>query len=76
MTLVEEYTKKQLTYPKDRLPALAGLAKLYSESLNEAYLAGLWENHLIYQMLWRRNGWHNYNQDRHGVYIRRGQSWP
>ena len=76
MTLVEEYTKKQLTYPKDRLPALAGLAKLYSQSLNEVYLAGLWENDLIYQMLWRRNGWHNYNQDRHGVYIRRGQSWP
>ncbi len=52
--LLELYTEKQLTYPNDRLPAVAGIAKLFADSLNETYLAGLWGKDLLRQMLWLR----------------------
>ncbi|UPK89176.1 hypothetical protein LCI18_000111 [Fusarium solani-melongenae] len=46
-------TQRKRTYREDILPAISGLAKQYAALTNEAYFAGLWENTLHYDLLWR-----------------------
>jgi len=51
--IVHEYSGRSLTFRKDRLPALSGIAKRLQESTKESrYLAGLWSNHLPGALLW------------------------
>ncbi|APA10909.1 hypothetical protein SS1G_03407 [Sclerotinia sclerotiorum 1980 UF-70] len=56
--VVEEYSSRELSYPKDRLGGLAGVAKFISDYLIEngstaEYLAGLWLNdRLEHQLRW------------------------
>jgi hypothetical protein len=38
--LVEHYTTRKITRDKDRLPALAGMARLYEHYLGKTYIAG------------------------------------
>lgn len=52
-SLVALYGPKELACASDKLPAIAGLARLYSEKIGEHYLAGLWRGHLIDGMLWQ-----------------------
>lgn len=56
-SLVQHYTTCSLTYERDRLLAIAGLAKEISSPLSNrglgTYLAGLWENSIIYGLSWR-----------------------
>jgi len=52
-----QYTTTRLTYPKDKLVALSGLARRFQEVYPEAlraddYLAGLWRPNIIHQLLW------------------------
>ena len=47
-----KYARGALTRPEDRLVALAGLAKALQPHMNSKYLAGLWEDCLIDQLLW------------------------
>jgi len=63
--IVTEYTKRNLTHSRDRLEALSGLAKMRylsstprSESSIQTgnYLAGLWQNTLLTDLLWTRAG--------------------
>jgi hypothetical protein len=51
-TLVPEFTKRILTVPTDRLPALSGLASALQTHLNSRYLAGLWESDLSKELIW------------------------
>lgn len=55
---IEEYCKLQLTYEKDRLPAIAALADRMSRvrEANDAYVAGMWKNSILSDMWWRRSG--------------------
>jgi hypothetical protein len=51
--LLQDYTRRKLTYPSDRLPALDGLAKHFSKETGmNGYLAGLWEGDLTRGLLW------------------------
>ena len=50
--VVKEYSTMDLTYPSDRLPAIAGLAHLASLAVPGAYLSGLWECDLANGLLW------------------------
>ena len=50
------YTSRNLTRSSDKLPAISGLAKMYGERLNDKYVAGLWQNSLIDNLLWRTFG--------------------
>lgn len=52
--LVEEYTQREITYEKDRLPALAGLASRYRQATGYTYLAGLWLEEMPRSLLWQR----------------------
>lgn len=53
--VVPQYTNRQLTYESDILPALSGIAKKISASLNvgsEDYLAGLWKIDIPVSLCW------------------------
>jgi hypothetical protein len=50
--VVEEYSIRELTFGKDKLPALQGIAKRLQSERRCAYYAGLWEDTLCYDLLW------------------------
>jgi hypothetical protein len=52
--VVEEYSNMRITYRKDRLPAIAGMAKQFRHfGQTGQYLAGLWEVDFFDNILWR-----------------------
>jgi hypothetical protein len=57
-TIIQTYSKRALTKPSDRLPALAGVAARYSMATPNPespgrYLCGLWERDLVFLLCWR-----------------------
>ncbi|KAI0328060.1 HET-domain-containing protein [Cubamyces sp. BRFM 1775] len=50
--LVEDYTRRRISYPSDRLIACAGIAELFGDGIRANYLAGLWEDSLLFDLLW------------------------
>ncbi|KAK0741416.1 heterokaryon incompatibility protein-domain-containing protein [Schizothecium vesticola] len=52
--MVEEYTRRRLTYSADRLPAFGGVAGEMGEALGMRYLAGQWEGTLPEALMWER----------------------
>ncbi|KAH7126518.1 heterokaryon incompatibility protein-domain-containing protein [Dactylonectria estremocensis] len=51
--LVMEYSKRELTYESDRLPAISSVAAHFSKSIPGRYLAGVWEHWLFSDMVWK-----------------------
>jgi hypothetical protein len=51
--LVRIYTLRNLTFPDDRLEALAGIAAMAAPMWNNRYFAGLWEQDMQSQLGWR-----------------------
>ncbi|RDW63478.1 hypothetical protein BP6252_11023 [Coleophoma cylindrospora] len=51
---VGEYSSRQLTFTKDKLAAVAGIAKMLHSKTGSHYIAGLWEDDLIHGLLWSR----------------------
>lgn len=53
--IVEAYSSRSLTFQKDKLPAIAGIAWKYLQAnigKEASYLAGLWSSHLPESLLW------------------------
>jgi len=55
-TMVSSYTSLGITKHEDRLPAMGGLAKHMAARRKSAYLAGLWEDTLMDDLLWYCDG--------------------
>ncbi|KAE8450864.1 hypothetical protein EG329_005777 [Mollisiaceae sp. DMI_Dod_QoI] len=53
--LVEDYCSRDLSFQKDKLLAIAGVAAEIHNLCPDVYLAGLWKSHLIDQLQWRRD---------------------
>ncbi|KAL0932229.1 uncharacterized protein CTRU02_213182 [Colletotrichum truncatum] len=56
--ILTTYTSRSLTKPSDKLPALAGMAARFRSITGGKYgryLAGLWEEDLLKQLLWRQD---------------------
>lgn len=51
--VVHLYSRCSLTFGKDKLPALMGIAKMFQEQTGDIYLAGLWKENLRQQLTWR-----------------------
>ncbi|EEU35828.1 uncharacterized protein NECHADRAFT_77212 [Fusarium vanettenii 77-13-4] len=51
-TLVDEFSKRSLTLPEDRLPAIGGIAERFGLQSEDRYLAGIWQSHLPSGLLW------------------------
>jgi hypothetical protein len=52
--IVGLYSGANLTFAKDKLPALSGIAKLGHQKTGDQYLAGLWRAQIEEQLCWRR----------------------
>jgi hypothetical protein len=50
--IVEDFTTRKLTVHTDSLPALAGIAHIFSENYQTSYLAGLWKEDLQIGLGW------------------------
>ncbi|KAF5875518.1 putative chlorogenic acid esterase precursor protein [Botrytis fragariae] len=50
--IVRNYSGRHLTYAKDRLIALAGLAEEIKQETKSEYFAGMWYNNLLAQLCW------------------------
>ena len=59
---LEEFSKRQLTYGEDLLPAVAGLASVVSRVTTDTYLAGLWQQDLGRGLLWNCEGFPSRSQ--------------
>ncbi|KAF4632764.1 hypothetical protein G7Y89_g5364 [Cudoniella acicularis] len=70
--LVEAYSECQLTQETDKLVALSGIAQRVQEWTGWAYLAGLWKENLLYDLLWRLKGTPTH---RKSTYIAPTWSW-
>ncbi|TRX90923.1 hypothetical protein FHL15_008128 [Xylaria flabelliformis] len=46
------YTPRALKYSSDRLPAIAGVAKVVQDLTGSEYIAGLWKNNLAHDLTW------------------------
>ncbi|KAH7413481.1 heterokaryon incompatibility protein-domain-containing protein, partial [Cadophora sp. MPI-SDFR-AT-0126] len=55
-SIVEDYSRRNLSFREDRLPALAGIAEELQTVWNDTYIAGLWKKCLISHMGWKRAG--------------------
>lgn len=51
--LVKAYTQRQLTFASDKLPAIGGAASNMPQAKRSAYLAGLWRESLLLDLLWQ-----------------------
>lgn len=52
LTVLEAYSGCNLTFSKDKLIAISGIARMMKEEMRCEYLAGLWRNDLEHQLLW------------------------
>ncbi|KFY35566.1 hypothetical protein V494_05800 [Pseudogymnoascus sp. VKM F-4513 (FW-928)] len=50
-SIVNDFAARDLTYAKDRLPAISSLARMMPFPAND-YLAGLWQNSLMDDLIW------------------------
>ncbi|KAM3067125.1 hypothetical protein ACMFMG_011680 [Clarireedia jacksonii] len=48
----EDYSKRRLSFAKDKLAAISGLARLVARNTGSRYIAGLWEFGLCYGLCW------------------------
>ncbi|KAH9889052.1 heterokaryon incompatibility protein-domain-containing protein [Cubamyces lactineus] len=55
-SIVEDYTNRLLSNPSDRLVAISGLAEMFAQALGSEYVAGLWRDTLLHDLLWSRYG--------------------
>jgi hypothetical protein len=60
-----EYQKRNFTQPSDRLPALAGVTRLYQDINRDTPAVGLWKNDLPIDLSW---GINHYQYDAYGNY--------
>lgn len=50
--VVRVYSATNLTYPRDKIPALAGIARAVAKDTGREYVAGLWKRNLEDQLWW------------------------
>ncbi|VUC24138.1 unnamed protein product [Clonostachys rosea] len=52
--LVNQYTKRKLSYWKDKLPAFSGLAQKMHTAIGGIYLAGIWSKDIRRGLCWQK----------------------
>ncbi|KAK0736849.1 heterokaryon incompatibility protein-domain-containing protein [Apiosordaria backusii] len=51
-SVITSYTPRQLSDERDKLPALAGVVEQFAHVTGDVYLAGLWKENLLFDLLW------------------------
>ena len=52
--ILEDYTNRYLTNPRDKLRAISGVADYFHRLTSDQYLAGLWKPDLMNELVWFR----------------------
>ena len=73
--IVKDYSARDITFVKDRLPALSGLAKKMQQLTGDTYLAGLWKSDLIRGLCWQTSSKVNYSSRATSAYLAPSWSW-
>jgi hypothetical protein len=75
--LIEDYSARLLTYPRDKLPAVSGVAAEIQKITGSRYLAGLWRETLRQDLLWEveRTSSQSQIKPNHSQYISPSWSW-
>jgi hypothetical protein len=64
--LIKGYSSRDFTNFEDRLPAIAGIARVFSHIWKDEYVAGLWRGPLINQLGWyRARGYRYFSSEQH-----------
>ncbi|KDR74932.1 hypothetical protein GALMADRAFT_249859 [Galerina marginata CBS 339.88] len=71
---IENYTKRKISYPNDKLVAFASLAEEFYDSVQTPYYAGLWESTLLFDLLWSKESAKHY-PSRPAAYRAPSWSW-
>ncbi|KAK7909258.1 HET-domain-containing protein [Apiospora marii] len=50
--VIVSYTRMELSYPKDRLPAISNIARAFARVLDDDYVCGHWRSSLHFDLLW------------------------
>ncbi|KAK0671445.1 heterokaryon incompatibility protein-domain-containing protein [Cercophora samala] len=50
--MISSYSRRALTYQKDKLPAISGLARLVQQATSADYIAGVWVQDLARSLNW------------------------
>ncbi|KAF2815619.1 uncharacterized protein BDZ99DRAFT_119508 [Mytilinidion resinicola] len=56
LIILRNYTKRCLSRPKDRLPAISGIAMRVQTIVEDDYIAGMFKMCLPWNLLWHRKG--------------------
>ena len=67
-----DYSRRDLTYESDALPALSGLARRLQDITGDEYLAGLWRESLCRWLMWHTE---TYIKSRPLIYLAPTWSW-
>ncbi|KAI8655482.1 HET-domain-containing protein [Fusarium keratoplasticum] len=51
--IMQDYSRRSISVPSDKLPALSSLATIFSQRTNLDYIAGMWKQWLPGALLWR-----------------------
>ncbi|KAK6381002.1 hypothetical protein LTS17_005203 [Exophiala oligosperma] len=51
-SLVAHYSLRNLTFPDDKLLAIAGISKLFGRIMRDEFVGGLWHRHFLEGLLW------------------------
>jgi hypothetical protein len=73
--IVDCYSRRELTYNKDKLPAISGIAALVGFEMKDQYLAGLWQSSLLKNLLWHPIGGASASVLTSAEYIAPSWSW-
>jgi hypothetical protein len=79
MRLIRQFSRRSLTFPSDKLPAISGLAAIMAAKTRSKYMAGLWEDDLQ-GLAWFRDGpddriSHAKGKDEQAGYLAPSWSW-
>jgi len=75
--LISKYSSREFSNFEDRLPAIAGIAKIVSRKWNEDYVAGIWRRFLVHQLAWykrSRSRWYKISEPL--LYMQRSGASP
>jgi len=74
LQIIEDYTKRNLAFESDKLPALQGLAQYVIDLTRDQYIFGLWESSIELGLLWRTAPYES-TGERRGRVADRAPSW-
>ncbi|KAI0167261.1 heterokaryon incompatibility protein-domain-containing protein [Pestalotiopsis sp. NC0098] len=74
--IIPNYTRRQLTFPGDRLPALSALASTVGNWSGDQYLDGIWLADIKLGLAWRVGGkWHETQLPAPSIWVSPSFSW-